>query len=53
LAKSGADQKRRGIDKLVELVSSSDFPDHELAENIEKASREFRKSLKIREARAF
>jgi predicted CopG family antitoxin len=52
-SRSGANEKKRGIDKLAELVESSpDFPDYELADNIEKASKEFRKNFRIREARA-
>lgn len=52
VSKSGANEKKRGIDKLAELVEGSpDFPDHELADNIERASREFRKNFRIREAR--
>lgn len=53
VSRSGADERKRGIDKLAELVEGSpDFPDHELADNIEKASKEFRKNFRIREARA-
>lgn len=52
VSKSGANERKRGIDKLSELVEESkDFPDQELADNIEKASREFRKNFRLREAR--
>jgi hypothetical protein len=43
-------QEDKTAKKLLDYLNNSkDFPDHELANDIEKASKEFRKNFKLRD----